>query len=484
MAKIAFNECKFDRSILSGGKGEGAQFTACSFKNCNFRAFDAGQAVFTNCSFDLGSVDDSPAAFEEMVVQGTNFVPRQEETIQALLARGAVENRSRYMGPFGESFMQRQGEWLGAGLEAPEEAYVKQIEDFLKLNVAREHVTMVELMAGGSNARLLRLLVGEGTGAPNAAAQGAYENVRVLAIDRDTRFLRRLREELGSRLRIGRWTINGRFGLAEKLRTSFKDDPTSEADIIIGKKALHELPCDAQAELIAECAEVLRPGGILTIFADAPDALSVEGRQRLNDLIAPLRTGEISDAQFRECYLNSLTFGDTPDDAAVFSILWIAVKDWANKNWNELHRRYYSTAEEIVTWATTAGLEPTLVSEPYPYWVSARRFNEIGFNKIGRYLEQHSGKIATADHPLLKDWIAGGPHHALFFQFNDHHLWDSTRDRSTALGAKLLARRGQVDFRGLHPALGELVLGPEYDQALGFALRAKVFTFQKNGRSD
>jgi hypothetical protein len=75
--------------------------------------------------------------------------------------------------------------------------------------------------------------------------------------------------------------------------------------------------------------------------------------------------------------------------------------------------------------------------------------------------------------------LIGGARHALFYEFNDHHLWDEQEKRPTAFGTRMEVRQSEVSFRGLHPDLGQLDLGKEYRPALGFALQARVLRFVK-----
>ena len=55
--------------------------------------------------------------------------------------------------------------------------------------------------------------------------------------------------------------------------------------------------------------------------------------------------------------IENLNFKANNDDAAIFSNLWVLLKDWANENKNEVKNRYFSSAAEIVEWGKKIGFQ-------------------------------------------------------------------------------------------------------------------------------
>ncbi len=467
---VHFEECRFDGAVLAHAQLDGARFTDCSFRQVNLREARAAFATFTDCTFDFHTRATSDAPEADSPVAGLlihhaeikDFAMRRT-TFQE---HGARMFSSRYLGAFGRAFFKRQSQFLGTGLREAERAYLETIYDAVPAPPAPAY--LIDLMAGGASERKMNRIA-------------SSPHLHVLAIDRDTHQLLALSEAMGPRYAIRQHEITGRAGLADALKSAFDVD---RADLIIGKKALHELRRADQRALIRECAEVLAPGGHLIILADAPAALQPTAYERLQTYAEPLRTAQregTADLPALEAfYCNELHFEAHDNDAAIYANLWVLMKDWANGNEHEVEHRYFSSAAEIRTWATAeADLIETRTHDPFHYTLAARRFNEAGVNWVGLYLDRTDGTIYPADRGSVRHHLIGGARHALFYRFADRHLWDAATNRPTPLGAMLGATQEAIRFRDIFPALGAIEMPPVYERATAFRFSVRLLHFRK-----
>lgn len=458
-----------------------SRFVHCDFSGASLRRASAEMATFEFCDFALASpagpggpmVPAGPVTnVDGMLIRQARFDYCGSTTLETMERAGADRRGSRYVGLFGQIFHTRQHDLLGDGVTRGELAfYVPWIVDALSQMERSGPVYMIDLMAGWSESRLAGLMQKE-----------RFAHVHVLAIDKETRGLAPLKDRLGSRFAAVPRTIRGRVGLAKDLRENCVGDP-SHADIIVGKKALHELPRDAQIDLLKECQEVLRPGGKLVLFADSPSSMSPEGYDRLDDCLECLRENVRENAPPAGVYrrlVTGLSLNGDADDCALFANLWVAMKDWANGNASELRDRYFSSLGEITSWGEQAGFEVTRVAGPEQelyYVLQARRFNEVAINELGLYLEGTGGRIHRDDHGLIAQQFAGNERYRVFVEFADTHLWDFESDAPRpGLGIALDAVRIPVPYDRLAPGLSAIRQLPEKGVAFRFPVHVIEMT--------
>ncbi len=467
LQRLAFVDCDFSGARLTKANLERVRCRECDFTDADLRDANADHAEFEDCEFTLEPQtaegdEASISLVAGMSIQGAMLSDYGEDLTPEFKRSGAIAQRSRYKSPFGRLFFARQREMLGAGLDRAERRYLGQVRSALGKSRERPRY-LIDLMAGGSNQRLVRLF-------------SRFSGLRVLAIDRDGSGMNEIVDEVGERFAMIEQEIEGEIDLGAHLAAHFE---ASSADLVIGKKAIHELPRAAQIELICSARNVLSEGGRLILFTDSPQAIDDSGRQWLAVLQQTLRGYRDRDLRPLTEQLRSLRFGDSPADIAVFSNLWVHLKDWANGNQRELEQRYFSSAQEIAAWARDAGLKP--VTTPYSdhYQLVARRFNEFGFNQVHHRLEESGGVIADKDVGLLSDALEGGDRFRLFCDVVEHHLWDAAYERPTALGAAVNARRVPIDFHKLNPALRTEKLSLSYDSGIGFDFSIHVHAFDR-----
>lgn len=482
LCHVRFEDCKFDGSSLANANMEMGVFRNCDFYRVNFQCANAHFAAFHYCRFDFD--DDQYAAWhqahrsavDEMMVQGLKLRNCDGYDLEAFDEWGAKKFKTRYVGKFWDIFNNKQETLVGEGVqEAEDDYYMPAIKDYLSSLPAEQPVYLIDLMAGGSNARLRELL-------PNPKTHGRknttrFNNLKVLAIDRDTSHLVEVRNLLGGdRFAVDKKDIKGRANLADALSKNFDGQP-SQADIIIGKKALHELRAPLQRELLAECSETLKPGGRLILFTDSPVSMSSAGYERLQQYVELLRAPGVGVAELRRRLIEELRLGGGNDDCAIFSNLWVAFKDWANHNEHELKNRYFSSITEIQEWGEAVGLRVVRPPQQAKYILVARLFNELGINEAGRYLDQNDDKIRLEDEHRLIDYLKGSEEYQLFCEFAEAHLWDAKMNRPSELGAALGASRKPVEFGKMHEGLSELSL--TYSNGVAFEFSVHVIVFEK-----
>jgi len=319
-------------------------------------------------------------------------------------------------------------------------------------------------MAGGGNQRLINLL-------------GSDPDLSVLAIDRDGGDMSEVVSAVGHRFAMLAKEIDGETDLAA-LAADYFDPPV--ADLVIAKKALHELPREAQKNLIASIARVLRDSGRLILFTDSPYEIDDSGYGRLQRLRQTLLTHTHNIEPIR-AELFALRFDPSSrSDLAVFSNLWVHLKDWANGNEIELGKRYFSGAHEIIQWARSAGLRQIGESYQNCYQLVARRFNESGINLASHRAEEDRNKRGFRNVAFYRDALEGSERFRLFDEFVEHHLWDAGIDRPTALGAALNADRVPLELHQLLPDLDFESIGLGHGTGVGFDFPIHVLTFERS----
>lgn len=466
LSDLSFCDCEFNGTNLASAHLDRSSFAHCNFTGADLRRASAELATFDSCDFVLVPAADGRATHhqgttrvEGMLIRQAKFEYCDGANPETMESAGADRRGSRYVGLFGEIFRSNQRALLGRGVEDGERRYyLPRILAALEASQRPGPIYLIDLMAGGSNDRLARLM-----------AEDRFRNVHVLALDRDTRQLTPMKDRLGARFAAVKKVIQGRANLLTDLRENFDERPV-QADVIIGKKALHELPRDAQIELLAECSELLRPDGRLILFADAPASMAEAGYDRLHGALSVLR-GDEPPALVRRRLIDELALDGSPVDCALFANLWVAMKDWANGNREELRDRYFSSFDEIAAWARDAGFDVSRIAGPenVHYVLQARIFNEIGINELGTYLENTGGSIHRKDHGLITQHFAGNERYRVFVDFADTHLWDFEGDRPRpGLGEALGATRDAIPYHRVHPDLASIRRLPERGVAFRF----------------
>lgn len=275
------------------------------------------------------------------------------------------------------------------------------------------------------------------------------------------------------------------------------------ADVIVAKKALHELPRALQPGVIQACHDALVPGGRLVLFADAPRRAMTDAQhawlQALRHELAALADamdgaalapdaaaddGAVEVAarlqRLRDTLTGALVLGEDERDLAFFCNLWVHLKDWANGNRHELAQRYFSSREEIQAWGAAAGFRPVGEAVEGHYRMAAPLFNEVGIQRAADHLERHGP--AAASHPAhaarLAGWLSAAAHapFALFCEVVEHHLGGGT----SPLGRIAVDPRDpftRLDFGRIDPALG--ALGLEQPPAVTLRFPVHVLAFER-----
>jgi uncharacterized protein YjbI with pentapeptide repeats len=501
------NNIVFDHSSLAGADLCHARFEKCQFNGVNFRRSKAIASVFKNCEFDFSEPSKAKeSAVFDMVIEKTAFefnddFKRRRYTRKSFLDAAALPVDTRYHGPFGWLFRKRADLILGENALRAEECYASLIKDAIDEfgDCGKNRVNMVDLMAGGASDLLVEKFL-------------TSKNIKVLAIDRETSQLadvEALFKENESSEYIPVRQIIGSEG-EDDLPTVLKRNDVPHADVIIAKKALHELHVEQQPELIKDCARVLKPGGKLIIFADAPaggtEGSAIQGQlhEDLQDVRNLLTSHQVEESPYasiqsdavsqtletlREALISGQSFSDDNFSRAKFANTWIQIKDWSNDNQHELRNRYFSSQGELISWAEKCGLE--LVDEPirFKYWLKPPVFNEGGINDAGEYLRKTGWQIrGESETNHLKKLINGGYKHQFLREFSNYHL-----DLSKTLGKKISRRSIGVNWTELFTEYGrhELKIDPEgactvldqigMEQAMvsGFWFDVAVMVFQK-----
>jgi SAM-dependent methyltransferase len=399
------DRCLMVRATLRDAALTHARFFQCTFAGADLTRANAIGAEFSGC--ELGASAALPVA-DDMEIES---VQAPDDFLETLKARGAHRKRSRYRGGFGDRFLEVQREFLGKAVDELEQAYAPAIRDAIEQTMAERPGTpvfLVDLMAGGYFERTNRLLA-------------EYGQLHVLSIDRDERpkpddARHKWRsEELGTTVRAGTDPADV-FGLSDTLGNAFPES-AGRADVIIAKKALHEIDRPLQRKLIACCGTVLRRGGHLVLFVDAPGpetatvvpAVPQEAvtqhdrlRKRLLDLDPATGAGDIARLAAESRYL-----GDEVGEW-LFVNDWISVKDWANENLHEVTHRYFASIAELREWAAPSFGDPVRIIRNH-YDINPLRFNERGVNWVLHYLarNKYSEAAIARDLTMLRAQVAG-----------------------------------------------------------------------------
>ena len=382
-------------------------------------------------------LDEIPGSDAQVAdfVQRTYRYTRSDDGWRSLW--GVLRNRlGRYSTPFGKLFdsAANQAVLLGGSTDQAERCYREAVEAAVEETRDRNLGVsiVVDLMAGGAE-RVAELLRRYG------------RSIRVLAIDRDISRLAPLCARYPDQLRVLRHQITGAVGLADALREAFG---CAQCDVVIAKKALHEVSWPAQEALIDEIGRVTDPGGWLVIYADAPVRIDRAGKDLLRSIVERVLPraigGDDRPADHEELVgrLAKLPFqAESESDAAVFANLWIKLKDWANHNAREYANRYFSSNNELLEAFTRAGFDPEARgarTERFTMELQPSRFLEEAINRLS-YLYADS----TLSPRELASVVTDNPRYAVFWSAVTALLWAGPGPTAFGASPHIRARPGQ-----------------------------------------
>ena len=461
---VTFHDCDFAGTDLTGANALGAEFARCRFLDVTNPALLPGVA----------GLQIEAAEFHE----GTEAA--SDVDASWLTGIGATRTRTRYGAEFGRLFFNRQAAFLGPDAEKLERgAYRERIESALGRSDPGRPITVVDLMAGGGNEWLAGLVAPTASGAPR------FPGLRVLGIDRDEPQLRELKRKFPEvfkwrRLEIGASGIDLPAIMGEVFGVPGE---RIHADLVVARKAIHELRRPLQPKLIEQCFDGLRAGGDFVLFADSPGPLEPaphamseaefnridhEIRELLLDPEAPL-------AKVRDTIVHGIQFGGSHTDQARFCNVWVLVKDWANDNRHEVRNRWFSSAAEIRWWAKAAGFMEPIAPSAARYRIAVARFNERGIQRVVHHLERNGPSVIASDASMLTDWLSahGDERQALLLEFTAHHLAPGSE-----LERVLNARPVSIDWGLIHEDLRKLSGGGR--ETISFEFPVHVLSFRKD----
>lgn len=482
-------------------------FKGVNFDDSNLTDSDLQYAKFFGCHFihtDLSHADARGAEFQQCNFRDKNHLPEQLLVDQFRIEREGIDNlepddwtnidtsRSRYHGEFGRLFFGVQAGFLGPGYPLLEDGYTHKIQ--IAIKEAREEVIyegepiyLVDLMAGGSSERLKGILGITGN-------KKQYKDLKILAIDRNLHQLRDVLEHRPEGFKALQHEIRGSFenatdesqpeldlDITAALQNEF-DSHLNYANIIIAKKAIHELPKELQPIFIQECYDSLKPGGKFILFADSPVKPVSEDRYRelkeIKDRLHRVATGKLDITTIREQLLG-IDFGSSQEEAAFFCNLWVGLKDWTNNNLRELHQRYFSSAHEITSWSRQAGFSDPINTVKGHYTLAAPKFNELGIQKVANHLERYGPDVVEKEDGKTKmsDWLYGRGMEKLnlLIDFTEYHL----QKGQSELGRVLVDQQNpeiNIDFSSIDPIFGEI---QQPRQAVAYHFPVHVLEFEK-----
>lgn len=463
-----FHGVNFNNSRLCSSNLQFTKFYGCHFINTDLSAADARGAEFIHCNFRDHEGKPDKISLTDLRIEKEGIDNLKDADWQTI-----DTSRSRYHGEFGRLFFNAQAGFLGSEYPAIEDGYtgkIKNAVEYARSNTIYEGepIYLVDLMAGGSSQRLKDLL-----GLHRYSKKS--QDLHVLAIDRNLHQLQDVLEHRPERFKALAFEIgaceNGYAGTDEKASLGFDlmeiiksefGDYLTGTDIIIAKKAIHELPREQQPYFIKECFKSLKPGGKLILFADSPEKAVSEARYKkllqLKDKLYMVAQKEADLNTMRDMLLD-ITFYSTQEEVAFFCNLWVSLKDWTNDNLRELKRRYFSSVEELQSWATIAGFSDPIDTVTGHYTLSAPKFNELGIQKVANHLERHGPEIIKDEHEKKKmsDWLSGRNMAKLnlLIEFTNHHL----QNGNSRIGALIVDPRQpemDIDFSSIDPVFGEI----------------------------
>ena len=375
----------------------------------------------------------------------------------------------RYATTFGELFDRKQAQLLGGTTKEAEAYYTKLVIKNIEAAIQRVPggvPLVVDLMAGGS-------------GRPQELLDHFGSKIMLLVIDRDDSRLRLIQPPERDLFRIKSLQVDENFSLASVLEEAFFQ---KTCDVVIAKKALHELPWKSQCKLIAEIGNSLSAGGSAVLYTDSPNFMDnslMSGWARrdhsLRDILAIDGPDDSPEAR-KKLFPPELKFDPAnPSAAAIFTNCWIKLKDWANYNGSEYKNRYFSSCNQIKDAFVEAGLEMHVEPQRFCMEIQATRFVEEAINRLGYLCVDES--IQKQD---LSEIFSQNHRYSLFWSFAEEHLWPN--GAPSEFGFSVGAKMEDTCFDELLPEVFLKEYGPLNIPSLrgpSFRMPIHIFEFRK-----
>jgi hypothetical protein len=462
--------CSFRRADLRDAEMMHAQFIDCGFAEADLRCANAVGAEFARCSFGEG---DSFAKVDGLEIEGIQTSPAELQ--ETLVGKGARSQRSRYRGKFGEHFLKVQRAFLGRAVDELEtNSYVPAIERAVGQaldNRGDSPVYLIDLMAGGHGARSEELLA-------------KFPRLRILSIDRDPperpsgQRHQWMSVELGATPLANSGTADP-FEMGALLSRGFSESD-GKADVVIAKKALHELGRPLQPAFIQSSSAVLRACGRLVLFVDAPGAESglinapariaaIQQHEELRNLLLNPATGPDQVRRF----ISARQYPADLEGEWLFVNDWVSIKDWANSNRHELAHRYFASIAEIREWALPCFGEPINLTTNW-YDINPLRFNERGVNSVLHYLERNKENREEAierNRAKLMERLGGSEKFRALVD-----ITRATFRKSAVFAGMMKVESKRVQLAAIEPMLAPL---ESPDTAPEFKIKCAVIEFER-----
>jgi hypothetical protein len=472
---------------------KGMKFHNCSLRNARLRSADLAAARFSKCDFtgaDLSGANAIGARFESCTFESngdavrmhgmsigadpadkTNIALNEERA--TLKWFGAVEYRSRYRDEFAAIWGRFQQVALGPGFVRLEgSVYLPAIKDAVT-SAGAKPVYAVDIMAGGSYERVTSLL-------------REHENLHMLGIDKDPCKYDRPDRFEWAQLQVGRADGKPADALGLNLKQLIIEKFGSSGyppQLIVAKKALHEIDRSLQPALIEHCSESLAENGRLILFVDAPGPTEEKDLDRamlaaIHSRLAARRSFLASDPapSAVRAELQGLSVDGSPTSQIEFANTWIMLKDWVNGNWTEVSNRYFASIAEIKQWATHCLDDCSTTTDAYR--LNPLIFNELGILSVLHHISEQKPEDKSAaiarDRRKLQGMIGESERLDVLVDFSSEYLGDGS-----PLGVALNAEERSISLEMLDPMLAPLDTGRK---AWSFELTCAVLVFEK-GRS-
>jgi hypothetical protein len=352
----------------------------------------------------------------------------------------------RYSSPFGEVFdhQMRLQQLLGGTVDAAQQTYHAEVCAQIERCHAEELVPADPFNCQRAEKALVIDLMAGGTKRIETVLETYATQAHVIAIDRDIVRLRQIEQTFPESLSVYRREIGAELGTPVGLQAMIEESTwraTPQCELVVARKALHELPWEQQVALIKEVGEVTRIGGRAVFYTDSPTAISEQGwerwllwEKRLLQTLGAEQVGERPQGEAAWSWLlpPHLQFDPTrPDDWALFCNLWLRLKDWANYNLHEWRHRYFSSRNQLESAFASAGfaIDAEAGAEVWEHHMElqAARFVEDPINRLG-YLA-YDGTVTQQE---IDDVFRGNDRYEFFCRFSEAHLWDG--NGPTAIG--------------------------------------------------
>lgn len=375
----------------------------------------------------------------------------------------------RYATAFGKVFDHNLAGLLKGTTREAEEYYsglvIENIQAAIEEGDGRIPL-VVDLMAGGSDR-------------PQQLLDRFGSQIMLLVIDSDDSRLKTICPP-NKRLFCAKIVrVDESFRLSQILEECFSQ-PT--CDVVIAKKALHELPWKAQQHLIAEISACLPSRGSMVLYADSPDFMDNrfihEWRRQdhwLKELLKINGADDSAEAR-HELFPPQLQFDASNLSApAMFMNCWIKLKDWANYNVSEYENRYFSSCNQLQDEFRKAGFEACRKPERFYMDIQATRFVEEAINRLG-YLSVNQ----SISHENLLQLFQENHRYRLFWDFGQAHLYHN--GHPSELGKLLKVKMAAMSLKELLPEDFHRQYGPANLPVLSgpsFQMPIHVFEFHK-----